>query len=342
MMSHTMSSDLEREALELLPWYVNGTLEGKERELVRSQVLASLTCRKELERLRRLQDLMRQHDPEAVATDRAFESLMSRIRETEASRSPAAGRPRLSQFAMAASLVAAATGLAAWWAVRPLDEPAPYETLTTPQTGAEQLAKSHGNALHRDRQPDTAAQTHGAVRAQSGFDINQMASEYRALRASVLRLWFEACTPEPPHVDDIVRFNEAIDQALAESIAFYTTRVEQSRNLFLGMLGHDLRTPLQAMVMGSTYLGRLNAGAAGPPKTSPSIASGTSPAFTTTTVGKVVGSTCMARIIGSWPKSMPSGSCVTTSVQLRCAVQSSVTEICACAPSPAIATRSDG
>lgn len=33
---------------------------------------------------------------------------------------------------------------------------------------------------------ETAAQTHGILRARSGFEINQMASEYRALRASVL------------------------------------------------------------------------------------------------------------------------------------------------------------
>jgi hypothetical protein len=39
-----------------------------------------------------------------------------------------------------------------------------------------------------------------------------------------------------------VRFNEAIDQALAESIAFFTAEVDRVRKLFLGMLGHDMRT----------------------------------------------------------------------------------------------------
>ena len=76
-MSNTMSREIERRAFELLPWYVNGTLEDEERELVRTQVLSSLTCRKELERLRRLQDLMRHDDAESIATDRAFESLMA-------------------------------------------------------------------------------------------------------------------------------------------------------------------------------------------------------------------------------------------------------------------------
>lgn len=132
--------------------------------------------------------------------------------------------------------------------------------LTTPQTRAEQKAKSRGEAPRLADAPETAAQTHGLLRARSGFDIRQMASEYRALRASVLRLWMDACAPQAPHMDDIIRFNEAIDQALAESVTFYSERVEQARNLFLGMLGHDMRTPLQAIQMTASFLCQLSAG----------------------------------------------------------------------------------
>lgn len=132
--------------------------------------------------------------------------------------------------------------------------------LSTSQTGAEQQAKSRDDAPQLLGAPETAAETHGLLRAQSGFDINQMVSEYRALRASVLRLWFEACESQTPHVHDIVRFNEAIDQALTESVTFYTERVEQARNLFLGMLGHDMRTPLQAIQMTAIYLARAHVG----------------------------------------------------------------------------------
>lgn len=132
--------------------------------------------------------------------------------------------------------------------------------LSTSQTGAEQLAKSRDDAPQLLGAPETAAQTHGLMRAQSGFDINQMVSEYRALRASVLRVWFEACGSQTPHMSDVVRFNEAVDQALVESVTFYAERVEQARNLFLGMLGHDMRTPLQAIQMTATYLDRAHAG----------------------------------------------------------------------------------
>lgn len=132
--------------------------------------------------------------------------------------------------------------------------------LGEPQTRAAQSAKSRGLAPVLADAPETAAETHGLLRAKSGFDINQMASEYRALRASVLRLWIDAGAPQPTDFDDMVRFNEAIDQALAESVAFYSERMAQARNLFLGMLGHDMRTPLQAIQATADYLAELNAG----------------------------------------------------------------------------------
>ena len=132
--------------------------------------------------------------------------------------------------------------------------------LSTSQTEDARGEKSKGRALKQVGAPETAAETHAVLRAQSGFDINQLAAEYRALRASVLRLWLTACLPKAPHIDDIIRFNEAIDQALIESIAFFSAQVDQSRNLLLGMIGHDLRSPLQAIQMTATQLARLNAG----------------------------------------------------------------------------------
>jgi signal transduction histidine kinase len=133
--------------------------------------------------------------------------------------------------------------------------------LRSSQTREAQSAKSKGEAPVLSDAPETAAQSHAVLRAKSGFDINQLASEYRALRASILRLWFDACGSNDTHMDDVIRFNEAIDQALAESISFFDTQVEQSRNLFLGMLGHDMRSPLQIILLTADQLGRLNAGA---------------------------------------------------------------------------------
>ena len=53
---------------------------------------------------------------------------------------------------------------------------------------------------------------------------------------------------------DITRFNESVDQALAESIARYADEVSRSRDTFLAVLGHDLRSPLSAVSTLADYL----------------------------------------------------------------------------------------
>lgn len=133
--------------------------------------------------------------------------------------------------------------------------------IRTAQSDEAQAEKSMGRAPRRFDAPETAAETHATLRARAGFDIEALASEYRALRASVLRLWAEDCGDATLHVDDVIRFNEAIDQALAESIGFFSAEVEQARNLLLGMLGHDMRSPLQTIQLTASYLTALNAGA---------------------------------------------------------------------------------
>ena len=132
--------------------------------------------------------------------------------------------------------------------------------LPTPQTREAQARKSLGRAYNVGGHPETAAETHAVLRAKSGFDINQMVAEYRALRATVLRLWTDAYKLENHGLQEVVRFNEAIDQAIAESIAFFSAQVDQSRNLLLGMLGHDMRSPLNTIQMTASYLAALNAG----------------------------------------------------------------------------------
>jgi hypothetical protein len=52
--------------------------------------------------------------------------------------------------------------------------------ISTPQSRETQTEKSLGLAPISSGAPETAAQTHGFLRAKSGFDINQLAAEYRA------------------------------------------------------------------------------------------------------------------------------------------------------------------
>ena len=82
-----------------------------------------------------------------------------------------------------------------------------------------------------------------------------MVSEYRALRASVVKQWIaHNRVLADTDLDDLTRFNEAIDQAVTESVAHYTASVAHSQNLFLGILGHDLRNPIGAATMAARHM----------------------------------------------------------------------------------------
>jgi signal transduction histidine kinase len=127
--------------------------------------------------------------------------------------------------------------------------------LQTPQGRREQAEKSKGYAQPEDAEPATAAEEHGAGRAESGFTVEQMVAEYRALRASVIRLWTrEQGELAPADVEDLTRFNEAIDQSLAESVTEYNQELEQSKEIFLAILGHDLRTPVGAIYTSARFM----------------------------------------------------------------------------------------
>jgi signal transduction histidine kinase len=128
--------------------------------------------------------------------------------------------------------------------------------LDTPQDERERAEKSKGNAPADESIEATAAEEHGAGRAESGFTVEQMVAEFRALRASVIRLWVKDRQGELARedVEEMTRFNEAIDQALAESVVRYTQDVDSSKEMFLAMLGHDLRSPLDAVMMSAEFM----------------------------------------------------------------------------------------
>jgi signal transduction histidine kinase len=127
--------------------------------------------------------------------------------------------------------------------------------METAQSAAEQEQKSQGRRARGAQEKDTPAEDHAGDRLDSEFTLDELVSEYRALRASVVRLWTQNMVKaDRSNLDELTRFNEAIDEALAESVARFTSRVERARDLLLGALGHDLRTPLSAVLHSAQFL----------------------------------------------------------------------------------------
>jgi signal transduction histidine kinase len=132
--------------------------------------------------------------------------------------------------------------------------------MQTRQSLEQQASKSRGEggaASAAGDRLDDASELHGVDRVGAGFHITDVVAEYRALRASVLRLWRESL-PQPDLNDivDITRFNESLDQSLARGVDSYSKRIDESRHMFLAILSHDLRNPLHVIRMAADVVSR--------------------------------------------------------------------------------------
>jgi signal transduction histidine kinase len=117
------------------------------------------------------------------------------------------------------------------------------------QTDAEQARKSRG--LGRVQGMTPSGQLHADARIGHGFSLDSVLAEFRALRATVLRMYE---TSGGSDLSEVRRFNEAVDEALTVSIERFATRTESFRDQSVGILSHDLRTPLGAITTGASLL----------------------------------------------------------------------------------------
>jgi len=132
--------------------------------------------------------------------------------------------------------------------------------METGQSPAEQTAKAEGHGPLLASGELSAAHDHGMQRVVDGFDVDQMVSEYRVLRSTVTDIWKQSGALDgsgaPGAVDQLIRFNESIDQILAESVMLFNAKLDRDKDLLTAVLGHDLRNPLTAIAMSAEALMR--------------------------------------------------------------------------------------
>lgn len=135
--------------------------------------------------------------------------------------------------------------------------------MQTSQTLEQRASKSKGDGGaggEASESLDKASGVHGIERVGAGFHITEVIAEYRALRASVLRRWRESLpAPDLHDIDDITRFNESLDQSLASGVGSYAQRLDESRQMFLAILSHDLRNPLTTIRVAASAVSQKNA-----------------------------------------------------------------------------------
>ncbi|MGM0632360.1 MAG: diguanylate cyclase domain-containing protein [Pseudomonadota bacterium] len=103
------------------------------------------------------------------------------------------------------------------------------------QSESEQAAKSKGHAP--EDVDESWAEVHGGARQTSGFSVIETISEFRALRASVVFHWTRAYpSVSGQQLEDLTRFHEAVDQAVAESLEQYAFIKDVETRLFGAIL----------------------------------------------------------------------------------------------------------
>jgi signal transduction histidine kinase len=124
------------------------------------------------------------------------------------------------------------------------------DDMEAPESPEQSLVRSTGK-----RPPgalDRIAAMHVRTRLSVGFNLRHVLAEYRALRASILRLWEQGRGQKP--IGEVIRFNETIDQAIAEVLRHHEHSVTQYNARFLAILAHDIRNPLHTIGLAAQAL----------------------------------------------------------------------------------------
>ena len=104
---------------------------------------------------------------------------------------------------------------------------------------------------------------HAALRVREGYDLRQLVAEYRVIRAVILGLYRERgdiSEESRPNLQPIATMNAVLDVAIADAVDQYSIDEGRAREMFIGMLGHDLRDPLNTIAFHAHVLRERGAG----------------------------------------------------------------------------------
>lgn len=98
---------------------------------------------------------------------------------------------------------------------------------------------------------DALADGHAVQRLGYGIDLRSLTREYALLRSVLLREL--RAVAEAPR-DSLIRLNEGLDEAMHEAVRRYAETRDRARDLFIAILAHDLRNPLNAVTVSAAAI----------------------------------------------------------------------------------------
>jgi len=115
-----------------------------------------------------------------------------------------------------------------------------------------------GRTQDAERAFNALAEGHAVQRLGFGIELPVVNIEYAWLRRIILSLLLEV-PPSSEVQAELIRLNEGLDRAILFAIRRYTERRDYVRDRFIGILGHDLRNPLNVTAMATQNLLSSNA-----------------------------------------------------------------------------------
>lgn len=96
---------------------------------------------------------------------------------------------------------------------------------------------------------------HARHRLRFGVELRHLIHEYRLLRQIMTRHAVGVHGEGWPRcIDELIDLNDVIDAAMTETVSAYARERDESRDLLLGVIGHDLRNPLAAVSVASSLI----------------------------------------------------------------------------------------
>ena len=105
------------------------------------------------------------------------------------------------------------------------------------------------------------AEGHAIQRLGYGVGLVTVTREYILMRSTILNELLAVPSSEGTAAQ-LVRVNAGMDEAVHEAVRRYTSRRDEARDRFMGVLAHDLRSPLHGIVLAAARIASATASSA--------------------------------------------------------------------------------